>query len=122
MRFQIQFTHFPGVEPLHVEREWRFLPLPWRAVDEDDTEAISDAAIELVDWAIERNPEVFGVDWDLAAAGYEEYNDLSIELAGRIHDATEGRRRTKGDGDVWSEWYQDAKLAEGVVVRVAAFA
>jgi hypothetical protein len=77
--------------------------------------------MELVDYAIERSPETFGVDWDLAAAGYEPYNDLSIALADRVHAAVEGNKRVRGDGGAWSEWYADATLADGVTVRAACF-
>jgi hypothetical protein len=120
-RIQIQFTHFPGVQPITQERGWRHLPLPWRTVDPDDMEAVSDASMELVDYAIERSPETFGVDVNLATAGYEPYNDLSIDLVGRIHDAIEGKGRVKGGGGLWAEWYADAPLADDVVVRVACF-
>jgi hypothetical protein len=120
-RIQIEFTHFPGVDPFVIERGWRHLPLPHRTVNPDDTDGVSDAAMELVDYALERSPETFGVDRDLAAAGYESYNDLSIELAGRVHTAVEGKRRVASDGGLWGEWYADVNLADGVVIRVACF-
>jgi hypothetical protein len=118
-RIQIEFTHFPGVEPFVIERGWRHLPLPHCTVNPDDTDGVSDAVMELVDYAIARSPETFGVDWDLAS--YEPYNDLSIDLADRVHAAVEGRGRVAGDGGIWSEWYADAALADGMTVRAACF-
>jgi hypothetical protein len=120
-RVQIQFIYFPGVEPLTQERGWRRLPMPWRTVDPNgDADTTSDAVMELIDYALARSPEAFGIDRDLAAAGYEPYNDLSIDLAGRVHSAVEGKGRVKGDGGL-CEWYADVTLADGVVVRVASF-
>lgn len=125
---QIQFIHFPGYEPLHIERDWRHLPTPYRTMSDeavfDLAGANDDPIMELVDWAIDNHPAVFGVASD--DGDYEAANDLSVSLAGEIaflaEDVIDDKGCVRGDGGIWSERYRDASLTDGVVVRIAYFA
>lgn len=124
---QVQFTHFPGYEPFTVERGWRHLPTPWRTMTDDAVldlgNSDDDPIMEMIDWAIDNHPAIFGLIFDNRE--YEDANDLSVSLAGDIitlaEEVIDGKDCTPGDGGAWSDRYRDISLADGVTVRVAYF-
>jgi hypothetical protein len=127
MAVQIEFTHFPGYEPVAVMDGWRHLPTPWRRLADAEVSDLAnldpDPLMELVDWAIDDHPQVFDVDW--TDGDYEPANDLSVDLAGQLfylaENVLDGNGCAPGKGGVWSERYKDVQLADGVVVRAAYF-
>ena len=66
---QIQFTHFPGYEPFTEERGWRHLSTPHRSMHDDAVlnlgDSEDDPIMQMVDWAIDNHPDVFGVATDV---------------------------------------------------------
>lgn len=125
---QIQFTHFPGYEPIDIRRGWRWLNgTPYRSMQDDDVFNLAyshnDSVMELVDWALDNHPAVFDISDD---DEYEAIGDLSIDLAQKIihlaEDVIDNKQCVPCEGGIWSERYQDIFLTDDVVVRVSYFA
>lgn len=91
--------------------------------DLDDEERVQDEAMRLADWALETNPELFGLP-DEDDLDYQGYNDKSIELAEIIMDTIAGETRrefTPENPRCFWQWVQDTEIVPGVVVRAACF-
>lgn len=119
---QMTFVEFPGYEP--TGGDWPvIMACPWWRGSCDDEEVIADEAMRLVDWALDKHPEIFGLD---ANTDYNDYNTLSISLAGLIADAAsvvDDRVRVLQPerGGAYGDWYENVELHPGVVVQVMFF-
>jgi hypothetical protein len=118
----LSFQHLPGHPRVTTEDGPPWVPtsITGSAFAGDD-EALGDAAMSLVDYAMDECPSSF------PTGGYGALNGESIALAESIcaavdrdHAEAYGGRWRKNSW-LWPRWFEDVEIGTGVVVRLDCF-